>query len=312
MPIDKPGPTRRSITAARQSISAPLLHFPHGSQKLVQPSIDEEDSDDLDYPSEAVTQQPKPLTQQYLSTSYPESVSEASGDTSQHESEDEVGVELGFVEYQKKVKDLIGVRDACIFRTPEVSRENYSPSSDSSSHISQNEDTLPSASEPPLVKIRMRSFQIEPEATPHKPSVQFSLYFDEKHNTLIVHLLQALNLPTKRPQSTSNPFAEVYLLPHKMEVFETRVFQATLNPAFDQAFKFNNVDCDDLKKQMLVIRLYLHSKHHFLGGVLFPLEHGKLYGLSHTTDITVYDEEEGLKVGHSYCSKCMLTCLVLL
>ncbi len=130
----------------------------------------------------------------------------------------------------------------------------------------------------PIVRSRIRSFHVEPIADPQKPSLQLSVYFDEKHNLLIVHLLKAFNLPTMRPESTSNPFAEAYLLPNKMHIFETRVLRETLNPAFDQAFKFCGVSVDDIKNQILVVRIYLHGKHHFLGGVLFYLENANLFG----------------------------------
>ena len=297
-PIEGPPLTHQSLSAARASISMPTHYFPHLSGRISGQSVEE---DVEDYTSNSVvTDEPKSLPtlkHQSLmsSTSYSRSKSPEEdhlSSESPYDSQDDLGVELGFVEYEHRER-RIG-RDIRICKTPEIV-EKDSPGSDSGSEeykMSIRSQSIRSCEQP----IRMRSFQVDPVTHPHKPSMQFSVYFDEKQNLLIAHLLKAFNLPTKRPQSTSNPFAEVYLLPNKSEVFETRVLRETLNPAFDQAFKFCNVSVDDIKEQLLVVKIYLHGKHHFIGGMLFSLGNANLYGASNTTELTVYDEDEGLQV----------------
>ncbi len=297
-PIEGPPLTHQSLSAARKSISMPTHYFPHMSGRITGPSVEEDVEDYLS--NSVVTEEPKSLpTLKHhsrsltYSTSYSRSKSPEEDLSSPYDSQDDLGVELGFVEYEH-VERRIG-RDIHICKTPEVYVEKNCPEYDSGSEDYQmliRSQSIPSCEQP----IGMRSFQIDPITDPHKPSMQFSVYFDEKHNLLIAHLLKAFNLPTKRPGSTSNPFAEVYLLPNKSEVFETRVLRETLNPAFDQAFKFCNVSIDDIKEQLLVVKIYLHGKHHFIGGMLFSLGNANLYGASNTTELTVYDEEEGLQV----------------
>jgi hypothetical protein len=118
------------------------------------------------------------------------------------------------------------------------------------------------------------------------PTLQFSLYYDFKRRTLIVHLQKGFNLPARQIDSeTCNAFVIVYLLPNRetdRETYESRVIQNTLNPNFDEMLQFPRLKPDVARKQTLVFRIYHQCgpKHNILiGGVLQSLEdvdfHGK-------------------------------------
>ena len=267
-----------------------------------------EDEYEYEYDAPVITEEPKSLKHSRSDYSVDEHSRTRSGrdirgspdDLSSYESGSEVGVSVGYIDYERT--DRRTSRDIRICRTPEVEEGLESDVGDDSESDSkeyclavrsQSED-VPMCSD--SIPLRLRSEQVRQSSSPHRPCMSFSLYFDEKRNNLIVHLLKAFRIPTKRAQCASNPFAEVYLLPAKGEAQESRLLHQTLDPIFDQPFNFMNLSVDEVKRQMLVIRIYLHNKHHFIGGVLFNLEKANLYGSSNTVDLTVFDEEEGLKV----------------
>ena len=124
-------------------------------------------------------------------------------------------------------------------------------------------------------------FEIGPD-----PTLQFSLYYDFKRRTLIVHLQKAFNLPVREiDKDTSHTFVIIYLLPNRetdRETYESSVVHNTLNPNFDEMFQFPRLKQEVARKQTLVFRIYHQCgpKHNILiGGVLEPLEgvdfHGK-------------------------------------
>ena len=299
-PIEPPTPTHQSLFAARKSLkSLPTQYFPHQSDQA---------ENEYDYDNQVITEEPKSLKQSQLDYSVGKHSRTKSGrdtrgspdDSSPYDSGDEMNVSVGFVDYERTTVNED--RDIRICRTPEMEIEQDDDTCDDSESDSEEyrlairsqSEGLQMSSD--ILPIRHRSEQVQQAASPHKPCMVFSLYFDEKHGILIVHLLRAFNLPTKRAESASNPFAEVYLLPIKSEVQESRILHRTLSPIFDQAFKFTNVRLEEVRKQLLVVRIYLHTKHHFIGGAFFSLEKANLFGGSNTVDLTVFDEEEGLKV----------------
>ena len=117
------------------------------------------------------------------------------------------------------------------------------------------------------------------------PTLQFSLYYDFKRRTLIVHLQKAFNLPAREIDSdTCHAFVIVYLLPNRetdRETYESRVVQNTLNPNFDEMFQFPRLKTETARQQTLVFRIYHQCgpKHNILiGGVLQPLEEVDFHG----------------------------------
>ena len=117
------------------------------------------------------------------------------------------------------------------------------------------------------------------------PTLQFSIYYDFKRRTLIVHLQKGFNLPARQIDSdTCNAFVIVYLLPNRetdRETYESRVVQNTPNPNFDEMFQFLRLKPDVARKQTLVFRIYHQCgpKHNILiGGVLQSLEDVNFHG----------------------------------
>uniref|UniRef100_A0A672QM84 C2 domain-containing protein n=1 Tax=Sinocyclocheilus grahami TaxID=75366 RepID=A0A672QM84_SINGR len=57
---------------------------------------------------------------------------------------------------------------------------------------------------------------------------------------------------------TSDPYVKVYILPNKSKTYETKVFRKTLNPVFNENFKYQKL-LSDIKVQ-LVISVWDHDK----------------------------------------------------
>ena len=119
----------------------------------------------------------------------------------------------------------------------------------------------------------------EPFEIGPNPTLQFSIYYDRKRRTLIVHLQKGFNLPARQIDSDiCNPFVIVYLLPNRetdRETYESRVMHNTFNPNFDEMFQFPRLKEEVARQQTLVFRIYHQCgpQHNILiGGVLQPLE----------------------------------------
>ena len=132
--------------------------------------------------------------------------------------------------------------------------------------------------------------------SPEAPCIHFSLYYDENSQKLVVHLKRAFKLPTSRPEESCNPFAEVYLLPKKNYVHKSHILMKTHNPVFDETFKFADLDLHVIRKQTVLMRMYINERSHFVGGVLYPLESASMDGDLIKVAISDFDEEESLKV----------------
>ena len=158
--------------------------------------------------------------------------------------------------------------------------------------------------------LHQKASAITRHTSPQYPCVNFALYYDDQHSTLIVHLYQAHKLPTKRSEEASNPFVEVYVLPRKFDIQQSHTASRTLNPVFDQAFKFTNIPVNEVENQTIIFRIYINDKNHFIGGVTFPLEHANMIGDLHIADIIKFDEDEYLRVScvSVYVTMCAHDC----
>jgi hypothetical protein len=135
---------------------------------------------------------------------------------------------------------------------------------------------------------------LKPECSPELSGIHFSLYFDEHKEVLVLHVDCAVHIPIQRPE-VSSPFLQVYLLPSKLEVQQSLSTSDSHNPVFDRVFRFSNISLDQIKQQLLVMRLYVNINH-FVGGVVYSLEEEELVGNMVVKEIEAYDEEGGLKV----------------
>lgn len=112
-------------------------------------------------------------------------------------------------------------------------------------------------------------------------TIHFSLYYDIQRRTLTVHLLEGTDLPIKDRRGTSDPFVILFLLPHKEEIFESKVHKRSLNPVFNEVFEFNGLIPSEIRQQTLILRVLDKdfSSSEDMGTVILPLEDADLYGV---------------------------------
>ncbi|XP_064397992.1 synaptotagmin-7-like isoform X2 [Halichondria panicea] len=148
-------------------------------------------------------------------------------------------------------------------------------------HASDTEDQLSVISDQPKATLTTK----EPGTRPMPiisgtlATLEFSLYYDIQKNTLTVHLLQAYNLPVK----SSSTCVVLYLLPNKLEVFESQVVHENSNPAYQQMFQFSNLSGSELlRRQTLMFRIFQYSKfssRDLVGTVTMDLADADLLGI---------------------------------
>uniref|UniRef100_A0A671QVA7 Synaptotagmin-1-like n=1 Tax=Sinocyclocheilus anshuiensis TaxID=1608454 RepID=A0A671QVA7_9TELE len=94
--------------------------------------------------------------------------------------------------------------------------------------------------------------------------LQYSLEF-----SLTVGIKEAAALKAMDLGGTSDPYVKVYILPKKSKTFETKVFRKTLNPVFNENFKYQ-----ELIESTLVMQVYdfnRFSKHDMIGEIRLNL-----------------------------------------
>jgi len=106
--------------------------------------------------------------------------------------------------------------------------------------------------------------------------VQFELRYDFNTQTLIVKIIQATELPAMDMGGVSDPYVKVYLLPETkgQKKYETKVHRKTLNPFFNQEFKFQNLPYAETFDKTLMLNIFDYdrfSKHDQIGEVKLPL-----------------------------------------
>ena len=119
------------------------------------------------------------------------------------------------------------------------------------------------------------------QPTDQPAMIHFSLYYDIQRRTLTVHLLEGTNLPAKDRRGTSDPFVILFLLPHKEEIFESKVHKRTLNPVFNEVFEFSGLIPSEIRQQTLILRVLDKdfSSSEDMGTIIQPLEDADLYGV---------------------------------
>ncbi|CAM4563753.1 unnamed protein product [Leuciscus chuanchicus] len=100
--------------------------------------------------------------------------------------------------------------------------------------------------------------------------LSFALSYDYEEQALMVRILKALDLPAKDFTGTSDPYVKIYLLPDRKKKFQTRVHRKTLNPMFDEAFRFP-VEYSELCNRKLHFSVYdfdRFTSHDMIGEVV--------------------------------------------
>ncbi|XP_008398687.1 synaptotagmin-10 isoform X3 [Poecilia reticulata] len=120
---------------------------------------------------------------------------------------------------------------------------------------------------------KQKSVDSEDEAKGHVEicgKLSFSLLYDYEEQALVVRILKALDLPAKDFTGTSDPYVKIYLLPERKKKFQTRVHRKTLNPTFDETFRFP-VAYDELCNRKLHFSVYdfdRFTSHDMIGEVV--------------------------------------------
>ncbi|KAM4711569.1 synaptotagmin-10 [Anableps anableps] len=120
---------------------------------------------------------------------------------------------------------------------------------------------------------KQKSVDSEDEAKGHVEicgKLSFSLLYDYEEQALVVKILKALDLPAKDFTGTSDPYVKIYLLPERKKKFQTRVHRKTLNPTFDETFRFP-VAYDELCNRKLHFSVYdfdRFTSHDMIGEVV--------------------------------------------
>ena len=68
--------------------------------------------------------------------------------------------------------------------------------------------------------------------------LSFQVEFDFTAGVLTVHILKCDDLPVMDLGGLSDPYVKLYLLPERKRKYETKVHRKTLNPVFNETFKF--------------------------------------------------------------------------
>ncbi|XP_073797767.1 synaptotagmin VIII isoform X3 [Danio rerio] len=90
---------------------------------------------------------------------------------------------------------------------------------------------------------------------------------------LTVGIKEAAALKAMDSGGTSDPYVKVYILPNKSKTFETKVFRKTLNPVFNENFKYQ-IPQKELTESTLVMQVYdfnRFSKHDIIGEIRLNL-----------------------------------------
>uniref|UniRef100_UPI00358E4E0A synaptotagmin-6-like n=1 Tax=Myxine glutinosa TaxID=7769 RepID=UPI00358E4E0A len=73
---------------------------------------------------------------------------------------------------------------------------------------------------------------------PPAGKLNFSLRYDHDDGELVVRVIRAQDLPIKDRSGSSDPYVKVNLLPDWKQTKQTRVHRKTLDPLFDEIFRF--------------------------------------------------------------------------
>lgn len=113
-------------------------------------------------------------------------------------------------------------------------------------------------------------------ASEYLGKLQYEIKYDFNTQTLIVKVVQAVDLPAMDMGGVSDPYVKLYLIPETkgQKKFETKVHRKTLNPFFNQTFEFKNLPYAETFDKTLMFSIFDYdrfSKHDQIGEVKLPL-----------------------------------------
>ncbi|KAG9334385.1 hypothetical protein JZ751_008134 [Albula glossodonta] len=101
----------------------------------------------------------------------------------------------------------------------------------------------------------------------------YSLEYDAQRKELTVGVKEAAQLKAMDMGGTSDPYVKVYNIPNNTKTYETKVLRKTLNPVFDEHFKFQ-ISQAELSQSTLVLQVFdfnRFSKHDIIGELRLQL-----------------------------------------
>ncbi|XP_076861728.1 synaptotagmin VIII isoform X2 [Brachyhypopomus gauderio] len=110
-------------------------------------------------------------------------------------------------------------------------------------------------------------------ATQRRGKLLYSLEYNAGCSEMTVGVKEASGLKAMDHGETSDPYIKVYILPKKSKTFETKVFRKTLNPVFNENFKYQ-IPQKELSESTLVMQVYdfkRFSKHDVIGELRLQL-----------------------------------------
>lgn len=99
--------------------------------------------------------------------------------------------------------------------------------------------------------------EAEPEESFGKLEIKLDYSFDK--STMSVSVIQGANLPAMDMGGTSDPYVKLYILPDKKKKFETKKHKKTLNPVFNETFKFDKLPFNEMSNKTLVFEVFDHD-----------------------------------------------------
>ncbi|XP_023697902.1 synaptotagmin VIII [Paramormyrops kingsleyae] len=110
-------------------------------------------------------------------------------------------------------------------------------------------------------------------ADKNRGRILYSLEHNAQTSELTVGIKEASALKAMDFGGSSDPYVKVYCLPKKSKTYESKVFRKTLNPVFNEHFKFQ-ISQADLSESTLVAQVYdfnRFSKHDIIGELRLQL-----------------------------------------
>ncbi|CAF1369584.1 unnamed protein product, partial [Didymodactylos carnosus] len=112
--------------------------------------------------------------------------------------------------------------------------------------------------------------------------LRLRIQYDDQGNDLIVNIIEAQGLPTLENKEFANPYVKLYLRPPvDQKLRQTSIQRQTINPCWNEYFKFYIDTADQLKSKTLFLYIYNYehnSRAEFIGEIQIKLTQSKTNG----------------------------------
>ena len=109
------------------------------------------------------------------------------------------------------------------------------------------------------------------------PRINFSILHDIQTSSLIVHLISAENLTGRGKKGIADPYVVLFLLPHREDIFRSKICYGDVNPIFNETFVFSDILYNEIADRTLVLRIIIQND--VIGNVVLPLHKTELHGV---------------------------------